>query len=71
MLDTDHNLTLTSDVTLSTPQDDVFGDNTSCLLWPDIGTLAEGPYCKPVVTEQKSLCLDRQDLSVLLDSAGH
>lgn len=46
VLDTDHNLTDSSDVTLSTPQDSVFGDNTSCLLWPSIEPLAEGPYCE-------------------------
>lgn len=45
VLDTDHNVTLTSTVDLSTPQDTVFADNTSCLLWPNIEPLAEGPYC--------------------------
>lgn len=46
VLDTDHNETLVDpDVSLSTSQDVVFGDNTSCILWPSIEPLAEGPYC--------------------------
>ncbi|KAF3762014.1 putative dioxygenase [Cryphonectria parasitica EP155] len=45
VLATDHNETLVDpDVDLSTSQDAVFGDNTSCLLWPSIEPLAEGPY---------------------------
>lgn len=46
VLDTDHNLTLSSSVNISTPQDAVFDDSTSCLLWPNIEPLAEGPYCE-------------------------
>lgn len=47
VLDTDHNETLVDpDVSLSTSQDSVFGDNTSCILWPSIEPLAEGPYCE-------------------------
>lgn len=45
-------MTLVDDVDLSTPADSVFGDNSSCVLWPsmDAGDLPEGPYCKLIHT---------------------
>lgn len=46
VLATDHNQTLLhSSVTFTTPQDNLFGDNSSCVLQPNM-TLAEGPCCE-------------------------
>lgn len=47
VLATDHNDTdVDPDINLSTSADEIFGDNTSCILWPNIDPLGEGPYCK-------------------------
>lgn len=48
VLATDHNETLVDDFNFNTPQDSVFGDNTSCILWPSlpVNGLPEGPYCE-------------------------